>query len=353
MLKLVSRSLLIPRFNVQQQDISLLCKRVALLNLTPRLFYNTAIDTIIKNAKAELQDNKDQYHANLSPSELLRKEALKIEVASSLRPRCLWLEEEDKKLLRLVEEHGKRWTFISKHFVDRPASTLMNRYSLLTDEKGRGPWTKEELDVLKDLAKGRSPDEIDNWEEIQKKLPIPRPMFLIKQKYIYSLNPATKFGRWTQEESEKLEKLISLYGENNLDRVAAAMGSRTRRQCLERWRWQMASIKKGRFSPEEDEKILEAVAKYGENFAVIAKVIGSDRTARHISQHYRNILAPNIDRSPWTPQEQREVYEVCTKHNGNMIETKKELDSKRAIRDMWNHYVTERKIHKHETKENK
>ncbi|KAG2233375.1 hypothetical protein BDF21DRAFT_406856 [Thamnidium elegans] len=349
MLKLVSRSLLIPRLNAQQQNISLLCKRVALLNLTPRLFYNTAVKPNVKNPKLEIPENNEKFHANLSPSELLRKEALKIEVASSLRPRCLWLEEEDKKLLRLVEEHGKRWTFISKFFIDRPASTLMNRYSLLTDEKGRGPWSEEELKVLRESAKGKSPDEVDNWEEIRKALPN-RPMFLIKQKYIYSLNPATKFGRWTQEESAKLEQLISRYGENNLDKVAIMMGSRTRRQCLERWRWQMTSNKKGRFSPDEDEKILEAVSKYGENFAVVAKVIGSDRTARHISQHYRNILAPNIDRSPWTPEEQHQVYEVCTKYNGNMIETKKELGSRRAIRDMWNHYVTERKLQNKDTK---
>ncbi|KAI9249593.1 hypothetical protein EDC94DRAFT_663928 [Helicostylum pulchrum] len=309
MLKLVSRSLLLPRLNVQQQDISFLCKRVALLNLTPRLFYNTAVEPIVKNPKLEIQENNEKFHANLSPLELLRKEALKIEVASSLRPRCLWLEEEDEKLLRLVNEHGKRWTFISKYFIDRPASTLMNRYSLLKDEKGRGPWTEEELKVLREVSKGKSPEEIDNWEEIQKALPIPRPMFLIKQKYIYSLNPATKFGRWSQEESEKLQHLITRYGEDNLDKVATLMGSRTRRQCLERWRWQMASIKKGRFSPDEDAKILKAVAQYGENFAVVAKVIGSDRTARHISQHYRNILAPNIDRSPWTLEEQRKLYE--------------------------------------------
>ncbi|GAA5811033.1 hypothetical protein MFLAVUS_004462 [Mucor flavus] len=352
MLKLVSRSLLFPRSNAQQQDISFLCKRVALLNLTPRLFYNTAVEPIAKNAKLEIQESNEKFHANLSPSELLRKEALKIEVASSLRPRCLWLEEEDEKLLRLVNEHGKRWTFISKYFIDRPASTLMNRYSLLKDEKGRGPWTEEELKVLREVSKGKSPDEIDNWEEIQQALPN-RPMFLIKQKYTYSLNPATKFGRWTQEESEKLQQLITRYGENNLDKVAMLMGSRTRRQCLERWRWQMASIKKGRFSPEEDEQILEAVAKYGENFAVVAKVIGSDRTARHISQHYRNILAPNIDRSPWTPEEQRKLYEVCTKHDGNMIETKKELNSKRAIRDMWNHFVTERKLQKNDNNNKK
>ncbi|KAI9361406.1 hypothetical protein BD770DRAFT_310064, partial [Pilaira anomala] len=248
---------------------------------------------------------------DLSPSELLRKEALKVEIESSLRPRCIWLEEEDEKLLRLAKEHGKRWTFISKFFIDRPPSSLMNRYRLLIDRESRGPWQPFEVEVLKELGRGRGPDEIDNWDEIQQKLPISRPLFLIKQKYVYSLNPAIKFGRWTEEESQRLRDLIEIHGENDMSKIATLMGSRTKRQCLERWRWQLKFAAKGRYSRDEDAKIIEAINKYGPNFAVIAKVIGSDRTARHISQHYRSILSPVVDRSPWTFEEKDAVYKAC------------------------------------------
>ncbi|KAI7883376.1 uncharacterized protein EV154DRAFT_450112, partial [Mucor mucedo] len=333
MLKQACKSFLSKK-SFQQGEINTLCSRLGLLK-----FYTTTTKPHVSERDKDLND----VYKHLSPAELLRQEAQKVEVECFLRPRCLWLEEEDAKIIKMVNDLGKRWTFISKHFVDRPPSTLMNRYSLLTDGKGRGPWTDEEVKQLKALGNHRSPDEIDNWQEIQAKLPVYRPLFLIKQKYTYSLNPVIKFGHWSQEESDKLERLITKYGENEISMVAQLMGTRTKRQCLERWRWQMASVKKGRFSPEEDRKIIQAVQKYGENFAVVAKVIDSDRTARHISQHYRNILAPDIDRSPWTPEEQLRLYQVCLKNNKNMITTKKELGSRRAIRDLWNHFNAQKK----------
>ncbi|OAD04636.1 Homeodomain-like DNA binding domain-containing transcription factor, partial [Mucor lusitanicus CBS 277.49] len=144
--------------------------------------------------------------------------------------------------------------------------------------------------------------------------------------------------RWSKEETEKLQELIDRYGEDNMQQVASVMGSRTARQCLERWRWQLNNPKTGRFSKEEGERILEAVAKYGENFAVVAKVTGVTRTPRHISQHYHNVLAPDIDRSEWTLAEEEQVYKTCLKHGRDMLKVQQELGSKRSKRDMWNHF---------------
>lgn len=339
---------------VKYNNVDSLCQQVTALRLTPRFFNSTA------HVKEELQQHRHQRQQTeeivppskkttaiptikLSPLELLRKEALKIEDEASLRARCLWLPEEDEKLLNLINKEGKRWSYISTHFVNRPAPTLVNRYALLTNRKSQGPWTPQEVAKLKELGQGRKPEDIDNWKEIQAQLPGHRPLYLIKQKYQFSLNPNIKYGRWSEEESEKLTDLVERYGEKNMTQVAALMGSRTKRQCFERWKWQMSAIRKGRFTPEEDASIIEAVKKYGENFAVVAKVTGSERTARHISQHYRNMLAPDIDRSPWTLQEQALVYETCKRNNQDMIKTKQELNSKRGIRDLWNHVVTHEK----------
>lgn len=360
-----------PTFNitqsvVKQGELSLLCNRLTLLSLGARSFHTTHQVKHEQQEQQQLQQQIPQEHngveqkqgrkrqepptdvkKHLGPLELLRREALKIEQASALRPRCVWLPEEDEKLLRLVNEGGKRWTYMSYFFVDRSPSTLMNRYSLLTNKNSRGPWSKEELEVIKRLGAGRTPEEIDQadgWEAIQKELPHQRPLFLIKQKYTYSCNPTTKFGLWTEEESDKLASLVAKYGENNMALIGSLMKTRTKRQCLERWRWQMADTRKGRFTPAEDESIVDAVKKYGENFAVVKKVIGSERTARHISQHYRHMLAPNIDRSPWTPDEQLKLYKVCMKNEGDMIKTKAELGTNRAIRDLWNHFRAQSKI---------
>ncbi|KAI7906182.1 uncharacterized protein BX663DRAFT_411021, partial [Cokeromyces recurvatus] len=241
-----------------------------------------------------------------------RMNALRIEQSENLRPRCRWSKDEDSKLLSLVSELGKRWTTISKEFVDRSPSNVANRYFLLTKCEERGPWSSEEIERLRELGRGRTYEEIDDWDEICKKLLRPRPYSLVKMTYKHSLDPRIKHGRWTEEESDRLERLVMRYGEDQMKLVAQLMGTRTKRQCLERWRWQMVNIKKGHFSEQEDKLILNAVKRYGENFAVICKVTGIQRTPRHVSQHYQNFLAPGLDRSPWTPEEEELVHKVCT-----------------------------------------
>ncbi|KAI8983088.1 hypothetical protein BDB01DRAFT_712260, partial [Pilobolus umbonatus] len=240
-----------------------------------------------------------------------KKRAIGIKLAASLRVRCAWPKEEDEKLLRLVEEHGPRWTFVSKLLVDRTPSSALNRYRLLQDQYRESFWSKEELTLLAKWGAGRTYDQIDNWEEVQKLLPTKENLYGIKQKYKKTLDPSVKHGRWSKEESDQLERLVQSFGEDNMDRVANMMGSRTKSQCLERWRWQMSETKKGHFSPEEDERILKAVKEYGENFGVVCQVANLDRTPRHVSQHYRNVLDPSIDRSSWSPEEEIEVYKAC------------------------------------------
>jgi hypothetical protein len=319
-------------------DISTLCSRLSLLQLNLASFHTTV------QLKDKELDVKSVKSNRLLPVEVLRQNALKISNEASLRSRCPWTEEEDEKLMRLIKTMGKSWTAISNEFVNRSPSVVMNRYALLTDGYVRGPWQKEELEALKNAGKGRIFQDILDWHEIQSQLPRRRPIFMIRQTYKHTLDPRIKHGRWTKEESEKLKHCMAMYGDQGMERVAEFMGSRTPRQCLERWRWQMSDVKKGRFSAEEDALIKEAVKKYGENFAVICKVTGIQRTPRHLSQHYHTFLAPNLDKSPWTREEEEQLYKVCMKNNRNMLKTKEDLKSNRAIRDMWNHFNKMSKI---------
>ncbi|KAI8347674.1 hypothetical protein BD560DRAFT_411006 [Blakeslea trispora] len=269
--------------------------------------------------------------------EKLRKRAFEVQKSTLVRSRCRWTEEESKKLVELVKQHGEKWSFISTMFVNRPATAVMNRYKLLQKGSERGPWSKQELSVLKLLGNGRSFEQIDNWEEIQASLPHYRPAFLIKQKY-KAMDPRYNRGRWSDEETDRLIQLVQKHGENDMDLISDLLGTRSTRQCFERWHWQLKNTRKGRFTLDEDALILDAVEKYGENFAVIQKVTGIPRTPRHISQHYHNKLNPTVDLSAWTPEEEMKVYQTCVKNDRDMQKTKKELNSKRSIRDMWNHY---------------
>ncbi|KAI9310478.1 hypothetical protein BX666DRAFT_1811824, partial [Dichotomocladium elegans] len=231
------------------------------------------------------------------------------------RARRTWTEEETKRLLYLVEKEGPRWPYLAQFFDNRSTAVLSNRYRALTDKSSvSGPWTKEELTALRELTQGKDDFDAIDWEAVRAGLPHPRKLIQIQLTWKHSINPRIRHGRWTEEEIERLSELVKIYGIEDWDAIANGIGSRTRRQCLERWRWQQDNeIQKGRFTEAEDKAILEAVEQYGENFAQVKEAIGSKRTARHISQHYHYMLDKKVDRSPWSPEEENTMYELALK----------------------------------------
>ncbi|KAI7855198.1 hypothetical protein BDC45DRAFT_568535 [Circinella umbellata] len=268
-------------------------------------------------------------------------------ITSVARTRRLWSNEESDRLVKLVETMGPKWSQISQA-LDRPPSVVYNRYKFLTDTaEFHGPWTKEELESLREATKGQTNIDHIDWEKVRLQLPRLRPIPIIRLTYKHSVDPKIRHGRWSKEEVERLQKLVKLYGTDNFELIAAGMGTRTKRQTLERWRWQQAAgLKKGRYTAEEDAAIIKAVEEHGVNFAKVKKAIGSERTARNISQHYRYALCPSTDRSPWSAEEENRMYDLCTQNDHDMSKVKAIMKTKRSPKDMWNHYYKVQKQRK-------
>lgn len=323
--------------SLKTNSIFHLCKQFSVLRLSvvPRALYSTKTHDIIKEHK----ELKDLQHDKL---EVLRKNAKKIRKDYNIRTRCVWTPLEDERLKTLYHQFGNQWTAISKFFADRDSLTCRTRIRLLEDKKTYGKWETHELERLFELGKGRPYEEIDDWEYIQNNLPHIRPLAIIKLKY-RNRDPTLSRGRWTPEEINLLQKLVAKQ-DYDWESISKIIRTRSPLQCRERWHWQQRLSTKGRFTPTEDENILKAVKTYGLNFGVICKVIGTDRTPRHVSQHYHHLLDPSIDRSTWSDEEMREVYEAF-ESNGSMKKTKEVLKSKRAIRDMWNKYNSYKRKH--------
>ncbi len=70
--------------------------------------------------------------------------------------------------------------------------------------------------------------------------------------------------RWTEEEDIKLRKAVQIYKERNWQQVANYLENRTGQQCLHRWQKALKpSIRRGKWTKEEDEKLREAVKAHG------------------------------------------------------------------------------------------
>lgn len=193
-----------------------------------------------------------RWNASLRFLPTIRQMTSQAETKTHVRTRRVWTEEESKRLLDLVEEHGPRWTFISRFFNNRNAVKCLNRWKLLTQKEVYGPWSEEELDALRKITRGKKLQELD-FEKIQKQLPKHRPIPLIRQTWMHTINPDIKHGRWSPEEIKRLDDLIKIYGVQNWDAVAEGMGTRTRRQCIERFRWQhQQDLQKGNADTERE-----------------------------------------------------------------------------------------------------
>ncbi|KAI8329308.1 hypothetical protein BC941DRAFT_443190 [Chlamydoabsidia padenii] len=262
---------------------------------------------------------------------------------AQMSSRRMWTEEEDKKLEQLYKEHGPRYTFFKSLMPHRTVNAISSRCNTLFRQQKtkKGPWLKEELDALEDLTKLSSSNiaSID-WHAIQRQLPYPREVNLIKLTWYHSLNPQWNKGRWSTEETNRFVQLVQQVGTDDWCQVSDLLQTRSPRQCLEKYRYQMEPRLKGRFTAQEDQAILAAVAKHGaSDFLTIKQAINSQRTPRQISHHYRYSLDPAVDRSPWSEDERRQMYDLVQELGRDMVKIKERMNSRRHTKDMWNQYA--------------
>jgi len=67
--------------------------------------------------------------------------------------------------------------------------------------------------------------------------------------------------------------------------------------------------KRNPWQPHEDAKLLELVAKHGQSWALIATLM-EGRSGKQVRDRYTNILRPNIKKGDWTPQEDQQILSL-------------------------------------------
>ncbi|EAX97889.1 Myb-like DNA-binding domain containing protein [Trichomonas vaginalis G3] len=67
------------------------------------------------------------------------------------------------------------------------------------------------------------------------------------------------------------------------------------------------------WTPEEDNRLIEAVNKYGSSeWCKIAQYVGNGRTRSQCGQRWNRVLSPQISKDPWTPEEDQKLANlVC------------------------------------------
>ncbi|OHT09097.1 Myb-like DNA-binding domain containing protein [Tritrichomonas foetus] len=107
-------------------------------------------------------------------------------------------------------------------------------------------------------------------------------------------------SKWTPEEDKKLLEAVALLGTDSWIRVSQRVPGRNSKQCCERWMGQLSpDIIKANWTPEEDEILLKQHALIGNKWTLIATMLPGrsainvknrwSRLKRHHSINHFNI----------------------------------------------------------------
>ncbi|PQE19442.1 Transcriptional activator Myb protein [Rutstroemia sp. NJR-2017a BBW] len=109
-------------------------------------------------------------------------------------------------------------------------------------------------------------------------------------------------NKWTLEEDNLLQQAMILQdGENiNWHEVAACVPGRNNKDCRKRWVYNLSlKPKKGRWSKDEDARLLNAAQNLQYRWAEVAKVVGG-RQPDQCSRRWHETVNPNISHERWS-----------------------------------------------------
>jgi len=153
-----------------------------------------------------------------------------------------WTEQEDELLRAAVRMYGPhKWSLIATHVPNRTPMQCSARWvGALNPSILKGRWTSQEDNALKE-AVGHYINSVDSqgnpqpipWNKVSKRIP-QRTGAQCQARWTEALDPRIRKGKWSPSEDEILKEGVRMFGRCWI-RIAEMIDGRTQRQCRTRW----------------------------------------------------------------------------------------------------------------------
>ncbi|NXJ70486.1 SNPC4 protein, partial [Rostratula benghalensis] len=176
-----------------------------------------------------------------------------------------WAEEEIERLKKIAEKHNYLdWQAIAQELgTNRTPFQCLQKYQVYNKDLKRKEWTKSEDQMLLELVQEMRVGSHIPYKKIAYYME-GRDSAQLIYRWTKSVDPSLKKGPWTPEEDAMLLAAVKKYRERNWYKIRTEVPGRSDAQCRDRYLKALhCDVKKGKWSLEEEEQLIELVEKHG------------------------------------------------------------------------------------------
>jgi hypothetical protein len=144
---------------------------------------------------------------------------------------------------------------------------------------------------------------------------------------IFIISKIKRVKKWTEEEDKILVSMAKLYGFKNWKQIASHIPHRTEIQCCSRYARIKPGISKGSWKKEEDIQLIQLIQRFGKCWNIVSKFI-PNRSSKQIRDRYLNTLDPWIKKEKFKPEEDAKIMELYYQYGTAWTKISKHIEGR-------------------------